>query len=49
MAYNFYSDRGYQIRKSTKDDAHMSCRPVRTAGKATVQGRTSSTGRTRRE
>ncbi len=49
MAYNFYSDRGYLIRKSTKEAANMSCRPVRTAGKATVQGRTSATGRSRRE
>ena len=50
MAYNFYSDRGYQIRKTAKENATMSCRPVRTAGKTgKMMGRTSSTGRTRRE
>jgi len=49
MAYNFYSDRGYQIRKTAKEDSFMSCRPVRSTGKAKAAKRVSTTGRTRRE
>ncbi|MCF8720465.1 Lcl C-terminal domain-containing protein [Nitrospina gracilis] len=49
MAYNFYSDRGYQIRKTAKEDSFMSCRPCRPTGKAKVAKRVSTTGRTRRE
>ena len=47
MAYNYYSDRGYLIRKKTKDESNMSCRPCRTAGKAKVSGRVSTSGRSR--
>ncbi|PIQ96825.1 MAG: hypothetical protein COV67_07445 [Nitrospinae bacterium CG11_big_fil_rev_8_21_14_0_20_56_8] len=50
MAYNFYSDRNYPVRKITSAEGFMSCRPVRTAGpKVKKFGRTSNTGRTRRE
>ena len=50
MAYNFYSDRAYQVRKKAKDDDNMCCRAVRTAGPAVKRsGRLSSTGRTRKE
>lgn len=50
MAYNFYSDRGYLVRKKTSDESFMSCRPMRTSGPAIKKmGRLSATGRTRRE
>lgn len=50
MAYNFYSDRAYLVRKKNSDDGNLSCRPVRTAGPAVKKmGRLSATGRTRRE
>ena len=50
MAYNFYSDRAYQVRKKAKDDDNMCCRAIRTAGPAVKKsGRVSNTGRTRRE
>ncbi len=50
MAYNFYSDRAYQVRKKAKDDDNMCCRAVRTAGPTVKKsGRVSNTGRTRRE
>ncbi|MFQ5483529.1 MAG: DUF1566 domain-containing protein [Nitrospinaceae bacterium] len=49
MAYNFYSDRGYQIRKTAKDDSFMSARAVRSVGVAKVANRVSGTGRSRRE
>lgn len=50
MAYNFYSDRGYLVRKKAADDSFMSCRAVRTAGaSAKKMGRLSLTGRSRRE
>jgi len=50
MAYNFYSDRAYTIRKTTSSESNMSCRPVRTAGpKVKKMGRLSNTGRSRRE
>ena len=50
MAYNFYSDRGYQIRKKTADEGNMSCRPVRSSGpEIKKMGRLSATGRSRRE
>jgi len=50
MAYNFYSDRAYLIRKKTKDESQMTCRPIRTAGPPVKrQGRLSATGRSRRE
>lgn len=50
MAYNFYSDRGYLVRKKTSDEGFMSCRPVRTSGpEIKKMGRLSATGRTRRE
>jgi len=49
MAYNFYSDRAYQVRKKTSDESNMTCRPVRSSGPAVkTTGRTSLTGRTRR-
>lgn len=50
MAYNFYSDRAYLIRKSTSEESCMTCRPVRTSGSAPKRsGRVSATGRSRRE
>jgi hypothetical protein len=50
MAYNFYSDRGYHIRKKTADESNMACRPVRSSGpEVKKMGRLSATGRTRRE
>lgn len=50
MAYNFYSDRAYLVRKKNSDESHMSCRPVRIAGPVVKRmGRLSATGRTRRE
>ena len=50
MAYNFYSDRAYLVRRKTKDDGFMSCRPVRSSGPSVKKfGRVSETGRTRRE
>ena len=50
MAYNFYSDRAYLIRKSTSDESCMSCRPVRSTGPAPKRSnRVSATGRSRRE
>jgi len=50
MAYNFYSDRGYMVRKKTSDESQMSCRAVRSSGPAVKSmGRLSATGRTRRE
>ncbi len=50
MAYNFYSDRGYLVRKKTKDESFMSCRPMRKTGVAVKKmRRLSNTGRTRRE
>jgi hypothetical protein len=50
MAYNFYSDRAYLIRKKSADEGNMSCRAVRTSGKEIKQmGRLSATGRSRRE
>ncbi len=49
MAYNFYSDRGYLTRKTTKDEAFMCTRAVRTAGRAKAANRVSITGRTRRD
>ncbi len=50
MAYNFYSDRAYLIRKKSSDDANMACRPVRSSGPEVKKaGRVSNTGRTRRE
>lgn len=48
MAYNFYSDRAYLIRKKTSDESCMSCRAVRRSGKAPkISNRTSATGRSR--
>lgn len=49
MAYNFYSDRGYLIRKTAKDESNMSARAVRSTGKAKVANRVSTSGRSRRE
>ena len=50
MAYNFYSDRAYLVRKKHSDEGNLSCRPVRTAGSTVNKmGRLSATGRTRRE
>lgn len=50
MAYNFYSDRAYLVRKKNSEESNLSCRPVRTAGAASNKaGRLSATGRTRRE
>jgi len=50
MAYNFYSDRAYVVRKKTSDESQMSCRAIRTSGKEVKRmGRLSATGRTRRE
>ena len=50
MAYNFYSDRAYVVRKKTSDESQMSCRAIRTSGKEVKRmGRLSSTGRSRRE
>lgn len=49
MAYNFYSDRGYLIRKTAKDESNMSARAVRSTGKAKVANRVSNSGRSRRE
>ena len=50
MAYNYYSDRGYHVRKKAKEDSNMTCRPVRTAGpKVDLPDRTSLTGRSRRD
>jgi len=50
MAYNFYSDRAYLVRRKTKDESFMSCRPVRSSGPEVKKfGRVSDTGRSRRE
>lgn len=50
MIYNFYSDRGYYVRKTSSEDSFMVCRPVRTSGpKVKKSGRLSATGRSRRE
>ena len=50
MAYNYYSDRGYHVRKKAKENGNMTCRPVRSSGpKVQVSDRTSQTGRSRRE
>ena len=49
-AYNFYSDRAYQVRRKNSEEGFMSCRPVRTSGPPVKKmGRLSATGRTRRE
>jgi hypothetical protein len=48
-AYNFYSDRGYNVRKNAKDEGNMTCRPVRSSGpRVTISDRTSGSGRTLR-
>ena len=50
MVYNFYSDRAYLVRRKTKDESYMSCRPVRSSGPEVKKfGRISETGRSRRE
>ena len=49
-AYNYYSDRAYQVRRKNSEEGFMSCRPVRTSGPPVKKmGRLSATGRTRRE
>jgi hypothetical protein len=49
LAYNFYSDRGYQVRKKSSDEGNMGCRPIRSSGpEKKIQGRLSATGRSRR-
>jgi hypothetical protein len=48
IAYNFYSDRAYQVRKKAKDEENMCCRAIRTSGPAVKKsGRLSNTGRSR--
>jgi len=50
MVYNFYSDRAYLVRRKTKDESFMSCRPVRSSGPEVKKfGRISETGRSRKE
>lgn len=50
MAYNFYSDRGYPVRKKASEEYQMSCRAIRSSGPAVkTSGRLSATGRSRRE
>lgn len=49
-AYNFYSDRGYPVRKKTSDEGNMTCRAVRSSGpKVDKTGRTSLSGRSRKD